>query len=351
MFAGEVCSQSQPNPLALPGCIKLREKLSEPSAYAIQNTPLRNIAEDCRKIFGIQVILDRRIDLDSSFDLKEPEQPLEVTLDHIAQRFDAEIAWIENVIYICPKSRAARIEAAYWNLYQEIAKGSKKGSSFQWKRLETPANIVARWCKANDLQSDDPGAIEHDLWDAGELKDCSLAAQITVLLAGFDLTADIDWKEKHIAWKALPEETNVRGKYVPMKLDDQAIQAWKDRWPQSKSQFAKKEWNILAPPKAHRDLILVTKSKKQGSTNGKDPLANVFFPAPQIQGRLGDVLEELQKQYQFEIEPWPIPKELFEAMVQVDDKKLNMDQLLKAIGDSCGATITRDRLRLRVTKK
>jgi hypothetical protein len=67
-----------------------------------------------------------------------------------------------------------------------------------WPRLTEPRGLIIQLVEQHGWRVENATTIPHDLWAAGELPSMPLADQLSVLIAGFDLTYRVDGSKKTI---------------------------------------------------------------------------------------------------------------------------------------------------------
>jgi hypothetical protein len=143
---------------------------------------------------GLPLVIDRRVDRSRVADLPAREASLIETIAQLAAAVDARpVAW-NGMLYIGPRQSGERLATLSRDRRRDVAGvgASQRGpyravSVATWERLAEPPTIVDGQLRAAGLILDNPGAIPHDLWDAGSLPPMSLADQLTILLVQFDL--------------------------------------------------------------------------------------------------------------------------------------------------------------------
>lgn len=155
--------------------------------------------------FGIQrqrpIFVDRRVDPT----LKQTLQMFDVTTDRVvwrtARENDLGVARVGNLLYVGPKSSAARlsfsIAAAEKNLSRlgkDVRKKWNRKSDILWPDATTTTE-VASWFELNHgIRYREP--IPFDVWPAADWPKLSLLEQMNLVMVGFDLAVEID-KDGH----------------------------------------------------------------------------------------------------------------------------------------------------------
>jgi hypothetical protein len=148
---------------------------------------------------GVHLVLDRRIDPDAMLAGEFPSATLGSLLESIGKDHGFGVVPIEGVIYLGPPETVRRLRTLDHLRTHEIQTlKSRTGSpllfksSLAWPDLTSPRALVEQVCGEGRVTLRNPDLLPHDLWAANELPLLSRATQLTVLLAGFDLTFQCD---------------------------------------------------------------------------------------------------------------------------------------------------------------
>jgi hypothetical protein len=177
-----------------------------------RDVPLQEAIARLEKLFGEPVFLDRRIDPTQHVALDIQATSIEQVLKAIAPAQKFDMSRIGATVYVGPRDSARRLRALSRTLADE-ARGlpDNQGAvllrkrNVAWPRLTEPRGLVESIVKRAGWQVDGAERIPHDLWTAGELRGLTAVEQLTVLLAGFDLTFTLSPVGKTLEIVPLPE--------------------------------------------------------------------------------------------------------------------------------------------------
>lgn len=163
-----------------------------------ENVRLQDAIARVRALQEIATFVDRRADPGQRIDLSESQATAEELVEMLAHAAALESCRIENLIYLGPPQVAQRLDTLASDRRQEVnSVGDAISSSMMrrqriaWPRLAEPRGLVSQLLHEHGWRVDHVERIPHDLWPAGELPSMPLTDQITLLLAGFDLTFQI----------------------------------------------------------------------------------------------------------------------------------------------------------------
>jgi hypothetical protein len=170
-----------------------------------QNLPLGEAVDRLRNVTGATVFVDRRVDPEQRVDLAANNATVAEVLTNLASATGLGHVELGHLHYLGPRLTAEGLPAAaaaqrrdVAGLDPEIRKQLLNRRRLAWPRLTEPRGLVEQLLKQQGWRLSNPEAIPHDLWPVGEMPATSLVDQLTVLLAGFDLTFRIRPEQRSI---------------------------------------------------------------------------------------------------------------------------------------------------------
>jgi hypothetical protein len=164
-----------------------------------QDRALREGLDRVSHVYGVTIFLDRRIDPDQHVDFAGRDIPLEELLRQIAAVTHAETALIGSVVYIGPRETAAQLGTIAAMRRQEISRLPNEGKArllktepWKWEDLSQPKDLLRDLARQGGTSVENADVIPHDLWPAVDLPPLAWVDRMTLLLAGFGLTFQID---------------------------------------------------------------------------------------------------------------------------------------------------------------
>ena len=165
---------------------------------------LANLAADQQ----VPCFLDRRIDPNQELDFARSAISLRELFDELATAIDADSTSIGPVIYIGPPPTAAALAEALGQRRKELGRipslNRARARPLRWDKLSEPRQLLLDVAREYSLSVVNPEAVPHDLWPAADFPPLSLAEQLTLLLAGFDLTFEAAADGKQMRLVPLP---------------------------------------------------------------------------------------------------------------------------------------------------
>jgi len=203
--------------------VQLRRQLATPISIRWSSRPLRDGLVNLSTQSGIRVamFLDRRIDPDQRVDLEVQDRPLEEALRELARSARMGVCLFGPVAYFGPEQTTSRLPTRAALLAETVSKlepeprrslGAVRG--WQWDELATPRELVERLAEEASVEIDGIDRIEHDLWPAADLPPLSWTDRLSLVLAGFDLSFEIQDGGARVALIPMPEASTVRRSYT-----------------------------------------------------------------------------------------------------------------------------------------
>lgn len=163
-----------------------------------QRVPLRDALGRLHGLFDDVVFVDRRVDPTMRVTLDIEAGSAEEVVAGIAAERDLGVARLGPLVYLGPSGAAEQLRAISAARAQEVGRlppdlraSLTKKQPTDWARLSEPRRLIVSIAEQRNWRVANADAISHDLWSAGELPGLTFAEQITVLLAGFDLTFEL----------------------------------------------------------------------------------------------------------------------------------------------------------------
>jgi hypothetical protein len=157
--------------------------------------PLKEVLHSIRETQRVAIFLDRRINPAQQIQLEVQDKTMSTALQQIANQANAQISHIRNVIYIGPKKTThllATVAAIHAEQHRRNQAENTRiftiGKNTQWDRLAQPQSIVTAIAESVNVRITNIDKIPFDLWDKHTLPDLPFAMRMSIVLAGFDLT-------------------------------------------------------------------------------------------------------------------------------------------------------------------
>lgn len=194
-----------------------------------QRVPLRDALARLRQLFDERVFVDRRVDPNQRITLDVQAASVDDVLGPIAAALSLGVSRLGPLRYLGPQSAAEQLRTVAAVRSEDAARlSAEKRTSLlrrqrlSWPRLTEPRGLITALARQRGWRIDHAQRIPHDLWPAGSLPDVSLVEQLTVLLAGFDLTFRVAPNARTLEIVPL-EPTTIKRRYrLPARLSEPA---------------------------------------------------------------------------------------------------------------------------------
>jgi len=200
----------------------LRKQLDQRVTIPWQQRGLRDGLSLVSQGFGVSILLDRRIDPGQLLTLTVRDEPVELLIKQAAQAAHCETTMLGAVTYVGPPATASKLATLAAARRQDAAKlvGDTKvrllrSEAWQWEELSEPRSLVTDLARRASISVVNADAIRHDLWPAASLPAMPWTDRLTLLLAGFDLTFQLEDRGASVRLISIPESTAIEKQDLP----------------------------------------------------------------------------------------------------------------------------------------
>jgi hypothetical protein len=199
-----------------------RQQLDESVGVTWQDRLLRDGLTRLSQTYGVAIFLDRKIDPGQPLTFTFRDQPLETLLKQVAAEAGAGVAILEPVIYMGPPEVAAQLATLAAIRRQDASKLPNdakirllRSQAWQWDELVQPRQLLEELARQANVSVENPAAIPLDLWPAVSLPPLPWTHRLTLLLAGFGLTFEIDERGSSVRLVPQPTSAILEKRYSP----------------------------------------------------------------------------------------------------------------------------------------
>jgi len=178
--------------------------LDAPITATWSGISLREWAGRVSELAGLPVLVDRRLDPDTSIRFDCREEPFHDVLDRGAARAGGEVATLRSSIRIVPAGLAgvvSRAEEARASAVASLPAGQRavldRQRSWQWPAGGRPRDLVADAAAKAGIALEGVATVPHDHLPAMARCEMTVAEGIDLLLCPFDLR--VDWQAAGVA--------------------------------------------------------------------------------------------------------------------------------------------------------
>jgi hypothetical protein len=307
-----------------------------------QAVPLQQGLQSLSESHQVAIFLDRRIDPDQRIDFVCHDESLQQFVIQLAAEIGCGVCLEANVIYFGPPETTDTIPVLLQFQRRRIdgfSQAEKRvllaAKTLEWPLLAQPQQIVRQCISQYSIKQSQLDKIPHDLWNAGRLPANVLHEQLTLLLAGFDLTFSIDGLDSiHVIEtpfdRAIPFEYSVQGNQL------QLLKTLSANMPQASFDFQSGHVNVTASLSEHAVIyqqlnpLVVKKSRKPEGARDVFTL-NVTAAA-------GSVLATIAKHLDLQLEYDADVKRRLAENVKISATQAPIDEVLRQALDSLDLT-------------
>lgn len=192
------------------------EALATPVTADWTGLPLRQAAVRLSEIGGIAVVVDRRLDPDTSISLHASADPLDDVLARVADAARADVAVYAGHVRLVPRGGAAALAAAERDRVAELNRLGKvlrdiveKKDAWSWPEGAVPHDLLTAAAAEAGIEIEALEHLPHDHFPAARLPAGTLADRLDLLLAHFD---------RRVGWTPIPRRPDEQPAFLLVDL-------------------------------------------------------------------------------------------------------------------------------------
>jgi hypothetical protein len=330
--------------------VELQRQLNtSASVHWARGTALRPAVMNLARFQGVALFLDRRVDPDKEIEFsvsQSDNQSLWTLLQHLAGYLQQGICRIGPVIYLGPPNTAevlATVAAVRADqaamLPGQVGRRLERPTPLGWPELATPRDVMQQVCDAYEIDVVGLDQIPHDLWPAVDLPPLTFAQQLTLLLAGFDLTFSFSLDGSSVQLVPLPERAVIQREYTVR--GDPARHAAEIRRRLPGVILSEQPGRLIAQAtiEQHARIAQILSGRPAPQSGGKPPVqGETRYKLTIKNDPVGGVAAALAKNLGREVRFDPGVTEKLQQRVSFEVENATLDQLLRALLDPVGLT-------------
>jgi len=165
--------------------------------------------------------VDRRVDKGAVVDLAIDDEPLGEALSRLAAAGSATAAPFRTVVYIGPESTARELATLSMRARESLQRAPAamrarwlQATPWSFPRLSQPRPLVEGLARSIGVSVSGAERVPLDLWPAQALPNMSVLDRIVLILAGFDLTAEISADGRALRVASLERPVQIEREYA-----------------------------------------------------------------------------------------------------------------------------------------
>lgn len=179
--------------------VKVARQLAEPVSITWQDVQLTTALARLQETQSLATWLDRRIDPSTPITLSVVDQPLGEVLATLASQAGATTTPFAGLVYLGPQQTAEELATLAALARQPLAKAPPaargawlKSQPWAFAKLSQPRVLLSDLAASVGAKVENEQLVPHDLWPACETPALAPIDRAVLLLAGFDLTCQIE---------------------------------------------------------------------------------------------------------------------------------------------------------------
>ncbi len=310
-------------------------------------SPAREVLQRLSQLQGVAILVDRRLDPDTSIQLTASDITLAQLLTRVADQCAAVVSHVDCVVYIGPRDSTANLPQVARQRSREVrampSAAEAKFSvarSWQWEELSEPRELLRQLAQEANIQIEGLDTVPHDLWPAADLPPLSWTDRMTLVLAGFSLTFewtdDVD-RVRLVPW---PTQTMVARAY-PVTLSQVNLDQLAAQFPHARIEPTAGGIQLHGTQEEHDRLQQLLRQRAAG-TRASSRGGTTVHTLRVSQQPIGAILKTLAQKLELRFEFAPNATESLETRVSFDVREVPLDKLLDATLAPAGLTHRRD---------
>ena len=329
-----------------------RKALQSTTPFTLQN-PARESLTKLSEAWRMAIFIDRRIDPSQQLVVTATQQPMEEGLKQIAATLKADVCYLDCVVYFGPPGATDRIatmaavkRAEARKLPPAAAKIWLHREPWSWGELASPRELLTYLAEHERISIQNVAEVPHDLWPAVDLPPLRLVDRFALVLAGFDLTLDIDAKGTTARIVPIPEKVELVKDYTH-SITGAQLRQLRGQYSDATIQRLPRGVRVRGTLRVHTAIERIVRGEpKVAATNQPVELR---FHIEVKEKPLGAVLKKIVQDAELEVSITNEATPALQQRVSFRVQDATLHQLLEATIDGTGLTFQLDGTRLLIS--
>jgi len=338
------CAQTETAAVEFKTSAAMTSTLDSTTGVHWAENPLRRAVTRLSHVQGVSIWLDRRLDPGRKMAFSANNVSMKTLLQRLAARLNAGVCRVGDVMYIGPPTLTQKLATVAAVREQEVRsfppavqKRLLQTRTRQWKILATPQEIIAAIAEDYGLKVVGLQKLPHDLWPAIQLPPLTCGDQLSLVLAGFDLTFEFSPAGDAIRFRTLPATVALTKSYRVVGRASQWVRDLQTKFPGSQLRTAGEMLEVSGPQADHAAIAALVQGKPVRTRPNPQAGKKVFTLAVKKQ-KAGAVAKTVasRNNLKFTYDQTALPG--LNRLVSFDVKDVDLDTLLRAALDPAGLT-------------
>jgi hypothetical protein len=244
----------------------LERELEAPLSLLWTERQSRDALNSLSRSTSVALFLDRRLDPSQPLNLTVREEPLKAVVARVADELGGSVSLVGPVVYIGPRGNGGLLAAlasqrrqSIGSLPRDAQQALLKSAAWRWDELSEPRSLLEALAAEADVRVVNPELLPHDLWPAADLPAMPWVERMTILLAGFDLSFELNPEGRAI--RLVPIPADLAFERVYSLAGDQASHL-RELVPGAKISVARGQLRAIATVAQHEQIARVLAANK-----------------------------------------------------------------------------------------
>lgn len=339
LVIGLVSSTNSTQAMDLKTGRQFENQLSAKVTISWSGQRLRAAIRNLSKSQGVAIMLDRRVNPDQLIRLSVRELSLEEALATLATQIHMNVSYVGPVAYLGPPQITTKLATLAAIKEMQAVETSRPLTTMQsrhWEALATPRELLQTIAEEVGLSISGIQTVPHDLWPAFQLPKLSTSQQLTLILAGFDLSFDIE-TAKSIRIAPIPNQLSLRRSYTLGRNSKRRIERIRKQFPEANISLANNRITIDSTQEIHQAI-----RKTLGISSARPVKRNVTTGEKRytLENRapVGAVLKTIAQSTGYDLDISADAQEKLTDPVSINVNEVTLENLLRASLDPVGLT-------------
>lgn len=318
-----------------------RSRLESRVGIAWASEPLRLKIDKLANTLEVAIWLDRRIDPSQEPEIQLADVSLRQCLEEVAARLNAGVAVVSSVVYIGPRPLADKLATLAElrnddcaHMAPSVRRRFTQIAAWKWETLAEPRTLLTELAREAQVTVEGLTDIPHDLWPAMELPPLTFAERLTLILAGFDRTFELDPRGDRLRLIGVPDSVQLDRTYPWSGEGGISLAGLQQSIPNAAVRREGSRVRIQGRAEDHQLAAeLLGKVHRAQTPGGRVRTKGEARTVYTMQGPalLGTVLKTLQVQTRLRVNVDPSIQEELYRRVMFQVKNVSLEELLAAV--------------------
>lgn len=315
------------------------------------------LLDACRRIsdsLRVPIVVDRRVDPHQVINIQVDGVPLQEALTSVARQAGSQLGALDSLCYLGPVGTANELPALVEITRQQVEdlpaaprRMLSVKQRLRWQRLATPQQVLHNLVQPLKMQVHGLEQIPHDVWDAGELPENSVAVHLTVLLAGFDLTWRMDPRGDAIQIESIKRPVRFARSYDGRNATPAQMRQIAAEIPKADLRLVGDKVELNGTTNDHEKLMAILAKLPSSPRPSNRPerrtperkLYSLRLKDQPVEAVLRDLARQLGLELRVDEDALGKENRSLDARISVEVAQVTLDQLLDSIGNAAGLSV------------